>query len=260
MTCSAPSKTCPVGMISYRGWSNVPSVTSKSCAASDSKCSRTTASRASRRAVPVVVIGCSPGSAAGTVRDCGARYRQAAMTEADARAGPTVRVTAVQTGSIRIRPAHRAGRMDRPAWRRRLAILRDRDWTESLPIHTYLVEHPEGLFLFDAGETARTATRGFLPWWWPAWFEPDRISVDGPAVGPWPRSHPVTEDGRIVAVETARAHAGAPVADRLCGRHHVPAGRRRDLRPGAGAGGDRGRRAGGRGGRRAHAAHHQGVR
>ncbi len=124
------------------------------------------------------------------------------MTEADARAGPTVRVTAVQTGSIRIRPAHRAGRMDRPAWRRRLAILRDRDWTESLPIHTYLVEHPEGLFLFDAGETARTATRGFLPWWRPAWFEPDRISVDGPAVGPWPRSHPVTEDGRIVAVET----------------------------------------------------------
>jgi N-acyl homoserine lactone hydrolase len=76
-------------------------------------------------------------------------------------------VRAIQTGSIRIRPSHRAGRMDHREWRRRLAILRDRSWTGLLPIHTYLIEHDEGLFLFDSGETVRAATRGFTPWWHP---------------------------------------------------------------------------------------------
>jgi N-acyl homoserine lactone hydrolase len=193
-----------------------------------------------------------------------------------------IRVTAVQTGSLRIRPTHLAGRMDHPAWRRRLAILRDKDWTAPLPIHTFLVEHPEGLILFDSGEIARAATKGYFPRWlparrladlqvgpqdevgprlqamgidprrdlaalvlshlhydhadglgyfqgtrtvvsqanwraaqglrgtlqgalpkrWPAWFDPDRITVDGPALGPWPRSYPLTADGRVVAVET----------------------------------------------------------
>ena len=78
-----------------------------------------------------------------------------------------ISVRAIQTGSIRIRPAHLAGRMDHPQWRRRLAILLDRSWTQVLPIHTYLVEHDEGLFLFDSGETARATSSGFTPWWHP---------------------------------------------------------------------------------------------
>ncbi|MGQ0840836.1 N-acyl homoserine lactonase family protein [Actinokineospora sp.] len=194
-----------------------------------------------------------------------------------------ISVRAVKTGSIRIRPSHRAGRMDHPVWRRRLDMLRDRAWTEPLPIYTYLVEHPEGLFLFDSGETARTATKGFFPWWhpffklgvdihvapddeigprlrtlgidpdadlravvlshlhhdhadglhnfentrivvgdenwrasrglrgtisgalpkhWPSWFDPERIAFAGPQAGPFARTHPITADGRIFAVET----------------------------------------------------------
>jgi len=162
-------------------------------------------------------------------------------------------------------------------------MLLDRGWTDPLPIYTYLIEHPEGLFLFDTGETARTATKGFLPWWhpffrlsvdirvgpddeigprlrtlgidpaedlrtvvlshlhhdhadglhhfeqarivvgdenwhasqglrgtvsgalpkrWPSWFDPDRIGFTGPAAGPFARTHPITADGRIFAVET----------------------------------------------------------
>ena len=76
-------------------------------------------------------------------------------------------ITAVKTGTIRIRPSHRAGRMDHPIWRRRLAILLDRRWTEPLPIYTYLIEHDEGLFLVDSGESSRTAMPGWLPWWHP---------------------------------------------------------------------------------------------
>jgi N-acyl homoserine lactone hydrolase len=76
-------------------------------------------------------------------------------------------IQAIRTGTIRIRPSHRAGRMDHPVWRRRLAIILDRDWTEPLPIYTYLVEHSEGLILLDSGESARSTRPGWFPWWNP---------------------------------------------------------------------------------------------
>jgi N-acyl homoserine lactone hydrolase len=85
-----------------------------------------------------------------------------------------VRVRAVKTGTIRIRPSHRAGDMSLPVWRRRLAILADRDWTQPLPIYTYLIEHEDGLFLLDSGECARSAARGWFPWWNPFF----RLAVD----------------------------------------------------------------------------------
>ena len=34
-----------------------------------------------------------------------------------------------------------------PVWRRRLAILLDRQWSQPLPIYTYLIEHDESLIL-----------------------------------------------------------------------------------------------------------------
>jgi N-acyl homoserine lactone hydrolase len=73
-------------------------------------------------------------------------------------------VIPIRTGTIRIRTKHRAGNMDHPVWRRRLAMLTDREWTEPLPINTYLIQHDEGLILFDCGETSRA---GFFPWWHP---------------------------------------------------------------------------------------------
>ncbi|HEX7739621.1 MAG TPA: N-acyl homoserine lactonase family protein [Marmoricola sp.] len=186
----------------------------------------------------------------------------------------------IRTGTIRIRTKHRAGNMNHPVWRRRLAMLTDREWTEPLPIYTYLVEHEEGLILLDCGETARA---GFFPWWhpffqlamdlnvepedeigpqlrargidptkdlktlvlshlhhdhadglehfkgteivvseenyqaskglhgsvlgavpqqWPSWFEPVRRTFDGPAVGDFPGSIPLTADGTVLAVPT----------------------------------------------------------
>jgi N-acyl homoserine lactone hydrolase len=78
-----------------------------------------------------------------------------------------VQVRAIKTGLVRLRPSHLAGNTDHPAWRRRLAILRDRDWTEPLPIYTYLIEHDEGLILLDAGESALSGKFGWFPWWHP---------------------------------------------------------------------------------------------
>jgi N-acyl homoserine lactone hydrolase len=78
-----------------------------------------------------------------------------------------VAVRAVETGTVRIRPSHRAGDNSLPVWRRRLAILLDRRWTPLLPIYTYLIEHDEGLILVDSGESACSTARGWFPWWSP---------------------------------------------------------------------------------------------
>ncbi|MBY0335921.1 MAG: N-acyl homoserine lactonase family protein [Acetobacteraceae bacterium] len=63
-----------------------------------------------------------------------------------------LRVHAIQTGWVRVKRRHRsyAG----PDALRLPAILLDRAWTEWLPILCYAIEHPEGLFLLDTGETA----------------------------------------------------------------------------------------------------------
>lgn len=45
--------------------------------------------------------------------------------------------------------------------------LRD-DWApEALPVNVFAVEHPQGLCLFDTGQTARAAHPGYFPWWGP---------------------------------------------------------------------------------------------
>jgi hypothetical protein len=85
-----------------------------------------------------------------------------------------------------------------PVWRRRLAILLDRQWTQLLPIYTYLIEHDEGLILLDSGESARSSAPGWFPWWNPVF---QVIPVDGrlPGLGrraaPGPQqAAPITED------------------------------------------------------------------
>lgn len=41
-------------------------------------------------------------------------------------------------------------------------------WSDdTLPVNVFLVYHPLGLCLFDAGQTARATSRGYHPWWHP---------------------------------------------------------------------------------------------
>jgi N-acyl homoserine lactone hydrolase len=44
---------------------------------------------------------------------------------------------------------------------RRTAMFRDRDWTESLPIHAWLIQHDDGPILVDTGELADTRNTAF---------------------------------------------------------------------------------------------------
>ena len=86
-------------------------------------------------------------------------------------------VSILRTGTVRIRPSHRSQSATRPVWLRRLRVLTDRRWTEPLPINTYLVDHPEGRILFDAGESPLASLRCWFPWWQPFFHMALKIHV-----------------------------------------------------------------------------------
>lgn len=62
------------------------------------------------------------------------------------------RIHLLQTGSVAIHPTHREWRG--PAALRLPAILLDWRWTTWLPIYCWVIEHAEGVFVLDTGETA----------------------------------------------------------------------------------------------------------
>lgn len=76
-----------------------------------------------------------------------------------------MKIHCIQTGTVRVHERQRAGRGRGPL--RFLNTLLDRTWTPPLPIHAWVVEHPEGVLLIDTGETARTAEPGYFPRWHP---------------------------------------------------------------------------------------------
>lgn len=47
----------------------------------------------------------------------------------------------------------------------RLWVLFPKSWVGTIPIHAYLIEHPNGLVLFDTGENPRCNYPSYVPWW-----------------------------------------------------------------------------------------------
>jgi N-acyl homoserine lactone hydrolase len=76
-----------------------------------------------------------------------------------------VEIHAIQTGTVAVRTRQRKG-VGRGQTRVARTLL-DRKWTESLPIHAWLIEHPEGLIVVDTGETAAVGDAGYFPRWHP---------------------------------------------------------------------------------------------
>lgn len=76
-----------------------------------------------------------------------------------------MKIHAIQTGTVQVHERQRSGKGRGPL--RFLNTLLDRTWTPPLPIHAWVVEHPEGVILVDTGETARTAEPGYFPRWHP---------------------------------------------------------------------------------------------
>ena len=78
-----------------------------------------------------------------------------------------INVTAIESGRARMKSAQMAGRDGRGPIGRKIDIFRDRRWVGPPPILAYLIEHPEGRFLVDTGDTWRNSVPGYLPRWHP---------------------------------------------------------------------------------------------
>ena len=72
---------------------------------------------------------------------------------------PIRRVSVVSTGQVQIRPDHLASTWRPTAWRPTAWwLLASRRWTGPRPINAYVIEHRDGLVLFDTGQAPTLAT------------------------------------------------------------------------------------------------------
>jgi glyoxylase-like metal-dependent hydrolase (beta-lactamase superfamily II) len=69
----------------------------------------------------------------------------------------SIRVQCLITGAVREKLGERGAR--------RYVLDRWRD--ETLPVNVFVIEHPKGVCVFDSGQTAQAAIRGYLPRWHP---------------------------------------------------------------------------------------------
>jgi glyoxylase-like metal-dependent hydrolase (beta-lactamase superfamily II) len=67
---------------------------------------------------------------------------------------PIRRVSVVSTGQVQIRPDHVASTWRPAAW----WLLTSRTWTQPRPINAYVIEHRDGLLLFDTGQDRASVT------------------------------------------------------------------------------------------------------
>jgi len=67
---------------------------------------------------------------------------------------PIARVSAISTGAVAIRPEHVG-----PTWKNTyLWLFTSRRWTAPRPINVYVIEHRDGLVLFDTGQDRASVT------------------------------------------------------------------------------------------------------
>src|SRR5262249_15443619 len=78
-----------------------------------------------------------------------------------------IRIIPIETGKARMKTAQKTGREGRGPLGRKIDIFRDPNWIEPVPILCFLVEHPDGRFLVDTGDTWRNSEPGYLPGWNP---------------------------------------------------------------------------------------------
>lgn len=86
-----------------------------------------------------------------------------------------MRMHAIQTGTVAIKERQRSGVGRGPL--RQINTLLDPTWTAGLPIHAWVIEHPEGLIVIDTGEVARATAAGYFPQWNPYYRLGVRLTV-----------------------------------------------------------------------------------
>ena len=127
----------------------------------------------------------------------------------------TLKIHAIQTGTVRVKEAQRIGRGRGTI--RQVNVLSDRAWTEPLPIYAWAVETAEGVIVVDTGETARAGEPGYFPRWHPYFRLAVRLDVEPEQeIGPQLLGLGIRPDDvrTVVLTHLHTDHAG--------GLHHFP--------------------------------------
>lgn len=117
-----------------------------------------------------------------------------------------VNIHAIQTGTVQIKTAQR---IRKPGGLVR--VLTDSQWTEWLPIYTWVIDHPEGIIVVDTGETSKSSDPNYFPRWHPYYRSSVRMVVrPEDEIGPQLRSMGIgQEDIKTLALTYFHTdHAG----------------------------------------------------
>jgi N-acyl homoserine lactone hydrolase len=118
-------------------------------------------------------------------------------------------IHAIQTGTVAIKEGQRVGKGK--GLQKTINVIRDKQWTEPLPIYAWVIEHPEGIIVIDTGETARAAKPGYFPGWHPLfrlcvheWVQPED------EIGPQLRTRGISPDDVrwVIMTHLHTDHAG----------------------------------------------------
>jgi N-acyl homoserine lactone hydrolase len=123
-----------------------------------------------------------------------------------------INIHAVQTGIVEIKTAHR---IRKPGGL--IRVFTDSRWTEWLPIYTWVIDHPEGIIVVDAGETSKSSDPNYYPHWHPYYRGSLRMNVRAEdEIGPQLTNMGITQEDikTLVLTHFHTDHAG--------GLHHFP--------------------------------------
>lgn len=93
---------------------------------------------------------------------------------------------------------------------RKIDIFTDHQWVEPLPILCFLVEHPEGRFLIDTGDTWRNSVPGYLPGWNPFYKQVQIRVAPHEEIGPRMMAMGIdlTDIGTVILTHFHHDHTG----------------------------------------------------
>ncbi len=127
----------------------------------------------------------------------------------------SIKIHPIQTGTVQIKSTQFGS--DSSRYPPPLNFLLDGQWTEWIPIYAWVIEHPEGLFVVDTGETARTSEPGYFLRWHPYYKLAVRFDVQPEdEIGPQMAKIGFDSDD-VTAVILTHMHT-----DHAGGLHHFP--------------------------------------